>query len=219
MSQITPNRTWASYAAETLVIMLSILLALFVDAAWDSFQDRRSEGDYLADLTEEFRYAAGELQRDQARRREMLEILQSFIDAEISVTPSLLNALLDYRAFNPSHPVFEDLVGSGNFQLLENENLRIALLRYQQDVDRLEIGELRDREFVSDRVEPYLLESIDLAGISEMEEMDRRSLSEDVRFKNLVSLRWQRLETAIRFGGFVEASIQRVLDQVVTASE
>ena len=153
---------WRRYLAEMAVIIASILLALFFDAAWDDYQDRQREQGYLSDLEEEFLYASAELGRDQERRKEMLARMKAFVDGDADADVGLLLDMVDYRAFNPSHAVLEDLVGSGNFGLLKSDSLREALLRYQQDVDRLRVGELRDREFVSEQVEPFLLHHLEL---------------------------------------------------------
>lgn len=220
-SERQPSR-WRNYLAETVVIMISILVALLVDAWWDDYQDRQHEIDYLGDLREEFGYARAELGRDQDRRRDMMEALRAFLDDETSANARLLNEMLDYRAFNPSHPVLEDLVGSGNFRLLEDNRLRLALLRYQQDVDRLNVGELRDREFVSDRVEPFLLNHVRLEahfggrlpGRGDALTDDLSPLNNNDTFRNLALLRWNRLETSVRFGEYVDESIERVLSRI-----
>ena len=210
------------YLVEGIIIVLSILLALAVDAAWEDYQERQLEQEYLVGLAAEFRSCAMELQSDQERRQTIMalggEILAQDGAQPQSFTGRDLNTLLDYRFYTPSHSFLEDLVSSGNLHLIQSHELRMALLDYVQERDRLQVVERRELDFVADHLEPLVASHVDLPKL--LGDAPADGLAEllvNQQFRNLLWIRWERTETSVRFGNTVEKTIIRVQQEIEKA--
>ncbi len=194
------------YALEATTIIASILFALWVDATWDDYQERQREQKYLAGLAVEFDGAAREIAGDQRIRRVILGNLQAALapDENTPLEQARLAAsdpsnILNARFYTPSHPTLEDLTASGNLQILESETLRLALLNYTQERQRLQVVEQDYRDFINDNTEPFILANADLGrhplGIGPRTSRPLSlALWDDPRFVNLVW--WNDLSVA-----------------------
>lgn len=207
---------------EAVTIVASILFALWVDASWDEYQDRQREARYLEGLVVEFDAAATELAADQRVRKGILGSFEAALapasgvpSDEARLAASDPDNLVRARFYTPSHPNLEDLVASGNLQILRSEALRTALLSYTQERDRLVEVEQRYRDYVTDNVEPYVLAHANLGNHPPgTDSRDQRPLDlalwNDPRFVNLVWLGHARLETVASFGDLLGERIEAV---------
>ena len=156
---------------ESGLIVGSILLALFLDAAWDYRTDRVQEAEYIEGLREEFQANQRELSVDAARRDEMATLTARALLATETGGPALeadsarlvIGALLDYRFYSPSEAVLNDLISSGSLSILRSAELRRALMQYLQECERLRVAEERERDFAAGALEPYLVDHLTLS--------------------------------------------------------
>lgn len=215
---------WKRPLLEIFIIVFSILLALFLEDAWQHHEERTLEQQYLMGLALEFANAKAELERDQATRNEILQSVNDLIaTGEVPTDPSidvLVGRITDYRFYTPSHTALEDLLSSGRLHLLQSKPLRRALLGYVQERERLQVAEQREREFVADHVEPEVARHLsyrqlyyrgDEANLLDQITAMEQALQSEV-FINILAIRAGRTDTSLRFGGFVEGRIQRVID-------
>lgn len=121
---------------EGVVIILSILLAFSIDAAWDARQDRLEErallsalrGDFLASRAE----ALGTISVHERGGRLIAEAHALSVDdvTELSseaVSETLL-ALATPRTFDPVRGTLDAMIGSGQLDLIRDAELRRALV-------------------------------------------------------------------------------------------
>lgn len=217
-------------AAQGATIVASILLALVLGAAWEYGADRVEESEILEGLAAEFEAGHRELESDQEARAWIMETTERLLeqartsgvvsDDSVSI---YLAALVNYRYYTPSHPVLDDLIGSGRLELVRSDELRRALLGYIRERDRLAVVEERERDFVADRLEPWVADAfvVDLPEVW-LEGEGRPfptvrgadagvALGTDLA-RTLAYQRWKRAETSSRFGEGLEAHIERVLE-------
>ena len=215
-------RGWARRGAEGLTIALSILLALAADAAWDYRGDRADEARLLEGLRAEFRDAEAEMAADLAQRDSILTLVDLALSVRTggavppSAVPDVVLALLDWRFYTPGHAVFEDALTSGRLDLIRSDEIRLALMGYEQQRRRVEVFDERERAFVADQLEPYLAEHLaldrltpDAMHASEAERL--LQLLDDDAFASLISLKRQRTSEAMRFSRIVASRIEGVL--------
>lgn len=165
---------WRHYAAEVVTIVIGILLALAADAGRRYLADRATEQDILASLRVEFAADVRELDADQENRiRKLADIdLLSAVrkgTAEAPPPDRLAQALLgtlDYRFYTASHPVLDDLLATGQLELIRSDELRHALMVFGAARSRVGVVEQREREFVASQFEPYLAARLDLEALS-----------------------------------------------------
>lgn len=227
---------WARVVAEGVLIILSILLAFGIDAAWDARQWRAKELEYLRALRVEMVLAAEELSEDHGRRDRWLAWSDSILaqSSERTAPDSVVNVwiqevgMLMTRFFPPSS-VLNDLVSSGNLSILGSSDLRFALLAYQQDRERVNFMEDWARAPDEDGLRPYLTEHFRwtaeaplplLSGgrlppdpmqpVSVPEESLDKMLTDPV-FENLILIKRQRLGILQRRSGELAQLIDHVI--------
>ena len=129
------KRRWA---IEAVVIVLSILLAFAIDAWWDERQETVQTERMLQSMAEDFRSnltEAREVIERHRTRRELVTRLAGMDDAQIRALPAdsfgvYYAALYDPRSFDPATATIDALVGSGDLDLVEDEELRLLLSRF-----------------------------------------------------------------------------------------
>lgn len=222
-------------AIEATTIVGSILLALLLDALWDYRGDRASEREYLDGLRVEFRASAEELRLDEEVRRVILDRVEHLLaaarmpDATLPTDslPAWTASALNYRFYTPAHAVLEDLISSGNLELIRSDSLRRLILQYEQARGRLEVAETRERAFLADELEPYLARQIRLDDYLALDALDNdpvlerpppvapyRRLLRDPTFASLLLLRWERTEAIRRFAANVDRTIGQILERL-----
>ncbi len=213
------------------MIVIGILSALFLDAAWEYRSDLATEAEYLQALAVEFEDSRRELAADQEARQRILRRTASLLGAldaggDLSVVQDSaapwIAALVDYRFFTPAQSVLEDLTASGNLQLVRSDRLRRGILSYVQERDRLQVVEDRELVFVANEVETFLADHLILSEILPLASLDEeppatrvdldaiRPALETPRFQNLAYLRWQRAEISYRFASGVADRLERL---------
>jgi hypothetical protein len=221
------------HAAELFTIVAGVLLALAADTLLDQRSDRVREHAYLTGLREEFRASAGELEFDQKNRADILARIERILEAGRSEAdvpadsvPGWTVALLNYFFFSPPTAVLDDLIDSGSFGIIRSDELRFEIQRYGQERARLAVVEQRERDFVADRIEPFVARSLRMDAVlplasydhpTDLPPTDPRAFVAMIRDDTLASLafmRWERTETVRRFASGLGHAIQRVLDRL-----
>lgn len=193
---------WKKYATDVSVVVIGILLALAADAGRQYFVDRASEREILAALRLEFSTDVRELAADQEVRREKLSSIdllsQSFTGDADRLPPARLQEAilntLERRYYTGSHAVLDDLLSNGRLSLIRSDELRQALMEFDQERSRISEVERREEDFVADQMAPYLAHRLNLQVMSASESPNevavRRAydLLEDPTFASLLYL-------------------------------
>lgn len=221
------------FVVEGATIVLSILLALLLEAMWNYRGDRVREREYLAGLRQEFGASARELAQDDEVRGVILARVERLLEASRNpAVPPPRDSLgawtastLNYRFYTPAHSVLEDLISSGSLGLIRSDSIRRLLLGYEQARERLAVAEERERAFIADELEPWLARSLRLDNYLALETMDvdpvlerapplapYRDLLADPTYASLLLLRWERTEVTRLFASNVGRTIERLLE-------
>lgn len=139
----SPKR-WSRFLAEGGVIVGSILLALFLDASWDTVQKRGEERETLRSLR-------GEFDENRILLAELVDVhrthmcfLSGFYGSPRSGCDPLppdstalrVNAAFSQvMTFDASMSTLEALVGAGQMNLLRDATLRTELTRWRREVE------------------------------------------------------------------------------------
>ena len=206
---------WQRLIGESLVIIVSILIAFAIDASWDKYQENLTETAYLQNLLVEMREARDELRGDDERRRTLLHVIESLQkESESRSVPDTtvmewVNGLMRDPAFFPPGAVFQDLLNAGNLQVIKSDELRFALNSYNQDHPRLRFVEENTQMLTDTRIEPYVSERISLAS---PEPEDLSTLLSSQYFGNLLIEKQNRVNSVLFWSARVERSIDRIID-------
>jgi hypothetical protein len=206
------------FLGEIGAIALGVFLGLAADAAWDTHQSKDREGEYLQALQVEMLEVKAEFDTDQGIRLSRLagidSVLAQFAD-RTATDESIASWILQSRriaVFYPPSAVFEDLISSGSLQLLRSDELRFALMEYQQNKPRLRFLEDRERIFVEQELRPYLVGSISFSGPQPSGAIQR--ILGDQTFRNLMEIRRYRIQNTLDYAVFVGDAIDRILSSL-----
>ena len=220
---------WARILFEGVVIVISILLALALDAWWDGVKGREAGREYLIALRAELKTVQAEVQSDQearTRRFEAMEALLSTIHAEPAASQDsvtmLLRSLWGSVRLNPPSAVLEDLQTSGS--LVSSGAIMAELLQYRQRMSRLMWQEERLQETWESELRPYLIDHTDVLrhiprtyGITDDQlpapfyGTGYESALRDRTFQNLLLVRLRRLSLAMVNGDSLLERVDRLL--------
>jgi hypothetical protein len=158
--QSTPkSNLWARLSLEGLVIVVSILLAFALDAAWDGRQESIRRDEYLRVLEDEFQAAAEEMQEQIGDHERQVQSIQTLIEQLGNGQDFSANAFRELTGlfyFGPAHPVFNDLANTSSVDILEFPELRYALFRYGRQKEFLENLHQRETVLYQQDMRPYL---------------------------------------------------------------
>jgi len=120
--------------SESVLIVVSILLALSADAWLDSRKQAVQLDGHVAALARDFDTMLERVNAsyDAANRgvesgRHLSILMQEGSEIDPDLAPELLWHLVFYEVFTPSVGAYQALVASGNLELLENDVLKIEL--------------------------------------------------------------------------------------------
>ncbi len=120
--------------SESVLIVVSILLALSADAWLDSRKQAVQLDGHVAALARDFDTMLERVNAsyDAANRgvesgRHLSILMQEGSEIDPDLAPELLWYLVFYEVFTPSIGAYQALVASGNLELLENDVLKIEL--------------------------------------------------------------------------------------------
>lgn len=204
------------FAAEGLLIVVSILSALAVDTFWSARQDRRLERDELQGIQEQLETTQGQLEgtirADESLlgwTERLLAVLEASGDGTAPVLDSLLRAQGGTTMFVAPLSRFDALLASGRLVLIEDPDLRAAIAEWPTLVGAITEVAIRRRDFYETEFLAHLRDHYDLTHflgsvppIGNLEE-----IPVDDAFRNLV--RERRF-----FDGVLLTREQRLLEQL-----
>jgi len=230
---------WARIVVEGVAVVLSILLAFGIDAAWDARQLHAKEVEYLTALRVEMGLAADELAEDHSRRDQWVawsDSIQSQIERR-TVPDSAVNVWVQQvgmymTRFFPPSSVLNDLVSSGSLAVITSQDVRFALLTYDRGRERLNYLEDWAREVDEDGIRPYLTQNFRWTSDEPMPLVGGVRLPADSRvpvvlpagalgrmmrdpvFENLILIKRQRLAIVQRRSGQLRGLIDEVIELI-----
>ena len=191
---------------EGAVIVCSILLALALDATWDSIQDRREEQAILAGLEAEFEGYRIDLERGRhswdsiaGEIDGLFETIESGGEVPLERSRVAISGLLIPRTYDPGSGVRDAVIASGRLELLRSDEVRRRLVAWQGVLREVQDNEAAMRDYILHELIPFLAaRGVPLGvfggrgppGMSEQQELaNYRSLFRDPEFLALASVR------------------------------
>lgn len=152
--------------ADGIVIVVSILLAFTIDAWWAERSDRIEEREILEGLHEEFirNYELIETITGQVRAYNASTAIydlvanQSDQNQTISIRNSLLFQMLGTSTFDRVTPVLDGIVSSGKLELIQDQEILLAISIWERDLIQLSESELNARKTAYEQLMPGLRE-------------------------------------------------------------
>ncbi len=205
---------WMRLTAEGALIVVSILLAFWIDAWWDERQEAQEKLEILVSLRYEFEAHRSVLARAEEawgeRARSMERLLQSARSSDApppAVMDTLLRHLTWAGTWDPGSGARDALIASGRLELIDNLGLRNQLAAWQGVVDEVRDNEAVSRQIITEQLNPYLARSGVIPRVKSVShewpapvmsdaEADQayRTLLADTEFEGLVASRYAALD-------------------------
>lgn len=167
---------WVRLLAEAGAIVVSILVALGADAAWENHKDQVQEGEELARLSDELRgdlefFHSDLLLQERILRGTtavMAQLEGAAPGAEVEIPDSLGLMLLLAPTWDRPSNVLDALIGSGRLRLLSDPAVRDAISEWSTSFLNTREDQARAREFYVQDMLPFLRTSGDMTGLLEI---------------------------------------------------
>jgi hypothetical protein len=162
------QQSWLTLVLELVVVVVGIFLGLQVDSWNEARKDRVLEQQYVASLKADFQADIEELDEAIAlaeNRAQLGRLLISTIDkGRVEGDPNefiwavFSSSLLNYPSYTQA--TYNDLLSTGNLQLLQDANMKAAVAGYYTDIEYREQWRITWREAQIDmgRTLPHLLD-------------------------------------------------------------
>ncbi len=153
---------------QLLLIIVGVLSALAVDNYRESVQEHRTEREYLIGLLNAVRtdtaMLKNEIQRTYTKVNSISELLRltnanSTIDDE-KFSNLVTDALMLIRP-NYLRAVYDELQFTGNFKLIQNNELKLAIIGYYSDVAIIQREKERDESYPPEVMKLFSLEELE----------------------------------------------------------
>jgi hypothetical protein len=229
MTQSTP---WRRVIAEGTIIIVSILLAFWIDAWWDERQVRADEQEAIAQLLDDFRSNAEHLAIIRNVHETALDAAYEILaragmggqPRSEATTAELVYLALRSWTYDPTLGGTNSLIQSGRLNILSDSSLRVALAGWPNIAKDLTDDEWLENRTTFEQIGPYLIskgamyDALRSAGRLQRLDAEPRSdlsaLISDPVFVEMMSWRVNGLENVLLEVDIVEASIEEILEML-----
>ena len=185
------------------IIVVSILLAFWIDAWWDGRQDRGQERQLLAQIQAEsvsnrelfaqYRQHHSEIIEAAGRLLDRTGPGATVVEHEIAEIKRDLEIVSDFWTVEPSVGVISSALQSGQLQLIRSQELRVEVANWSAFLDDLRSEEASQQRFGSEVFLEYWYANAPLRNLWPVEELgqskfpvDYEAILQDRRFENLL---------------------------------
>ncbi|MFT5500987.1 MAG: hypothetical protein ACI88G_001120 [Woeseiaceae bacterium] len=168
------NIQWKRTAAEGVAVVVSILLAFWIDTLWDGRQEAQLETVYLLELQEDFERNKSLLE-DQAAElgetaRSMLVLQEQSTLETPSMSVSELNEnfgqILNMSSLFLVNRAYANMTGSGDLRIIRSRPLKNALAEYYAAARVITLVQNTHEMELVQIYEPYIIENLDYAAVA-----------------------------------------------------
>ena len=159
----TQSISWFRIGAESVAILVSILLAFAIDAWWETQQEREEEQVLLEALKDEAQHNLKEIDRELIYRRAAADAVMTPLDASAGNTTlapaeldQALGSLQWWSEASWSTGAFNSLIQGGRLTLIESDSLRSMVAALPDSFDEIKRNELLEYETFRNVLMPFL---------------------------------------------------------------
>ena len=169
LSRLTESlvgRRWGFFAAELVLVVAGILVALAIDGWISDSRDRQTEAVYLELLSRDIEGIQHQVDLQIEFEKEKIDAAATAYAALTTSDPttkraeigSLLALLVSRRTLSLSSATYDQMVSSGHLQLIRNHELRNMLVRFFAELERIErVTDNNNRELIDDVFIPFIM--------------------------------------------------------------
>ena len=152
-------------AGEILLVVIGILIALYLDEQRDVREDRRQEQVYLQRFHRELELNLTDLDRVVSQSDSLVGRIDSLLSLKFGEIPPVSGrtfnrlgiGVVDYLIFQSTEASVEDLIGSGQLEIIRDEGIREAIATWHTGLMPIRSLELDHKKAFNDLLEYYKL--------------------------------------------------------------
>lgn len=138
-------QNWTAVALDFVIVVVGVFIGIQV-ANWnDAGRERLSEAQYLERFADEIELTLAHIREERAFAETAQNTIEAFTaeayrgaatDEEIiSAAKGFLSTGAFFVNFRPIRTTFDDLISTGNFEIIKNEDIRTSLIRLHANYD------------------------------------------------------------------------------------
>lgn len=193
---------------EIILVVIGILIALQINNWNEQQKNRETEAAYLEEMLLDF-------EQNLQKSNEVIAIIEKRIPAltgllsqsalaRPTISPDSINAsfelINDMPAYQSTDRVYDNLVGSGDFKLITNRELKMELAKYYKVIELLNLVQATHEMELVNSFQPFILEYLDFQAVAmirvneyqlppAMEEHKILEILGDRKFRNIITLK------------------------------
>jgi len=160
------GRRWGFFSAELVLVVVGVLVALAIDGWISDSRDRQSEVVYLELLVRDIEEIRHQVDQQIEFEKEGIDRAVAAYAALTTPDPmtkraeigSLLALLVTRRTLSLSSATYDQMVSSGQLQLIRNHELRNMIVRFFAELERVvRVTDNNNRELIDDVFIPFIM--------------------------------------------------------------
>ena len=167
------NIKWKRIAAEGVAVVVSILLAFWIDTLWEDRQEARLETMYLLELQEDFELNKLRLEDQTAELGETARSMQVLQEQSVLKSPSMpvselnenFSQILNMSSMYLLNRAYANMTGSGDLRIIRSRPLKNALAEYYAAAQVITLVQNTHEMELVQIYEPYIIENLDYAAV------------------------------------------------------
>ncbi len=227
-------KNWKRLALEGVVIVGSILLAFGLQAWWDARSDHRAQQEILRNLRQDFEQNLVFVDTASARHARIKDAAKALLQFtgpnsstqnEQDSIAQLIEGVLYYNRLQPVQGGLTSLLNSGQWDLLQNNELQSVLAEWPTGIAALNNREDRAIEGITNRLLPRIWQLVPVRSIDIIQPEFREvgpsrfpasydMLLRDQVFEGAVTERWWDAQNAMIMLESIRESTQHVLELI-----
>ena len=168
------NIKWKRIAAEGVAVVVSILLAFWIDTLWEDRQEARLETMYLLELQEDFELNKLRLEDQTAELGETARSMQVLQEQSVLESPSMpvselnenFSQILNMSSMYLLNRAYANMTGSGDLRIIRSRPLKNALAEYYAAAQVITLVQNTHEMELVQIYEPYIIENLDYAAVA-----------------------------------------------------
>jgi len=197
---------------EIILVVIGILIALQINNWNENRKDRATEAVYLRELLEDFEINLQKSKQVTSRIEEVLPRLTGLLEQSALEQPTIsvdsmndaFRLLNSMPAYSSTDRAYNNLIGSGDFKLITNAEIKTAIADYYKALDIVKLVQNTHEMELVNAFQPYFMEYLDFQAVSmirvenytlpEPVEKDKiLSVFHDRKFRNIITLKFDIL--------------------------
>lgn len=179
----TDDIRWKHISAEAFAIVVSILLAFWIDAWWEERKDRFAEQEYLSAILADIDVVIGEVDRTIAANetlnksaRHRIAALRDGYQLSDATEATMLEEIWTSYRLRANLDSYTDLLSSGGVMILRSSSVRGTLARLRSEMDfEQELFQMTIEAAEMSR--PLLHESLDAGNMTIIARLEKDTIS------------------------------------------